>query len=97
MYNYNTVSEAVQGLSARGFTESFSLENDHLSSAALNLRLHPDHFEVIETHRFEGDTDPADEAVVYAIASKNGLKGVMVNAYGPYADSISAELIKKLS
>ncbi len=96
MITYNTVSEAVEGLHQRGYVEDFSLTNDHLSCAAHNLNLNPDEFEVDETHRFEGETDPADEAVVYGISSSNGLKGVMVNAYGTYAESASAELVKKL-
>lgn len=48
-------------------------------------------------YRFEGDTDPADEAVVYAIESKAGLKGILVNAYGLYANTMSNEIIQKLS
>jgi len=95
MITYNTVSEAVEGLHQRGYTEDFSLASNHLSCAARNLKLAPEEFEVDETHRFEGETDPADEAVVYGISSKN-LKGVMVNAYGTYAESASAELVKKL-
>ncbi len=50
-----------------------------------------------EVHRFEGDTDPADEAIVYAISStKHTIKGVLVNAYGMYSDSFSNELMAKL-
>lgn len=96
MHAYTTVTEAVNGLHARGFTEDFSFENDHLTCAALDLKLHPADFEVVETHRFEGESDPGDEAVVYAIESHGGVKGVMVNAYGIYAESTSAELVKKL-
>lgn len=96
MITYNTVSEAVEGLHQRGYLEDFSLASDHLSCAARNLKFNPDEFEVDETHRFEGETDPADEAVVYGISSNDGLKGVMVNAYGTYAESASAELVKKL-
>ncbi len=96
MQTYTTVSEAVEGLHARGYREDFSLSPDFISCAALDLKLHPADFEVNETHRFEGETDPADEAVVYAISSHQGVRGVMVNAYGTYAESISAELVKKL-
>jgi hypothetical protein len=56
----------------------------------------PGEFEIVEVHRFEGDTDPADEAVVYAIQSKHGEKGVLVNAFGVYSDRVSDELIEKL-
>lgn len=48
-------------------------------------------------HRFEGNTDPADEAVVYGIASLNGLKGVLVTGYGISAEGMGAEIAKKLS
>lgn len=96
MSAYTTVSEAVNDLHQRGFTEDFSFEDDHLGCAALALKLRPEEFEVVETHRFEGPSDPADSSVVYAIASHGGVRGVMVNAYGIYAESTSAELVKKL-
>lgn len=48
-------------------------------------------------HRFEGNTDPADEAVVYGIASLNGLKGVLVTGYGISAEGMGAEIAKKLA
>ena len=56
-----------------------------------------DEFEIDEVHRFEGETDPGDENIVYAISSTtHQLKGVLVNAYGMYADSTSAQIISKL-
>jgi hypothetical protein len=35
--------------------------------------------------------------VLYAIEAKDGSKGVLVNAYGIYADAASATMAKKLS
>jgi hypothetical protein len=52
----------------------------------------------METYRFEGDTNPSDEDIVYAIAAKDGgHKGVLTSAYGMYADGISAALQQKLT
>jgi hypothetical protein len=34
---------------------------------------------------------------VFAISSKDGIKGVLVDAYGMYAESLNEEMIKKLS
>jgi len=49
-------------------------------------------------YRFEGNSDPDDQDVVYAIESKDGaIKGVVSSAYGLYADDASAEMISKLS
>ena len=54
-------------------------------------------FEIVEFYRFEGDSDPSDEAVVYAIESTTGKKGVLVSGYGISAEGMSAEMAKKLT
>jgi len=60
-------------------------------------KFNPEDFKIVEVYRYEGDSDPADEAIVYAIESKNGLKGVLVNGYGISAETLSSEMAKKLS
>jgi len=96
MHAYDTMSEAVNDLKKRGYTLDFNLEEDKLVCNKTPLALQPDEFEITEVYRFEGNTDPADEAVVYAIESRHGQKGVLVNGYGPAADPMSDEMIKKL-
>jgi hypothetical protein len=93
--NYDTVTEAVAGLKERGYQLDFNLQENCI--VCNEDKFDPEDFEIVEVHRFEGNTDPADEAVVYAIESKTGLKGVLVSGYGPSADTMSAEMAKKLS
>ena len=83
-------------LKAQGFTYDCNPKDDCLECAALNLMVTPDDFEVIQVHRFEGMTDPEDQSVLYAITSKNGVKGTLVNGYGIYSDPISDKLMAKL-
>ena len=98
MYTYDTVSQAVNGLKQRGYAIDFNLEADKIICRQTPVSLLPSEFEITEVYRFEGNSDPADEAVVYAIESKNGaVKGIMSSAYGTYAESISTEMIQKLS
>lgn len=98
MESYDTVVAALDGLKKRGYKTDFNLAFDKLICNGPKICLNPDEFEITEVYRFEGETDPSDEAVVYAIESKSkGMKGVMVNAYGVYADLISDAMIKKLS
>lgn len=92
---YDTVSQAVSELKQRGYTLDFNLNESCLECQGQNFN--PKEFEITEFHRFEGNSDPADEAVVYAIESRNGLKGVLVNAFGVYSEPLSDEMIKKLS
>ena len=96
MYNYISLVDAIDDLRKRGYTEDFRLKADRLECSALQLEIHPEDFEITEVYRFEGATNPDDSSVLYAIEGKNGLKGVLTDAYGVYADSISTEMLEKL-
>jgi hypothetical protein len=95
MIVYDTVSEAINGLKERGFGLDFNLLENCIVCHADKFDVND--FEIAEVHRFEGNTDPSDEAVVYAIESVNGMRGVLVNGYGISAEGMSAEMAKKLS
>jgi len=92
---YDTVSEAVNELKQRGYTLDFNLKGNAIECKG--QKFNPNDFEITEFYRFEGNSDPGDEAVVYAIESRNGLKGVLVNAFGVYSEPVGDEMIRKLS
>lgn len=46
----------------------------------------PQQLTIVKTYRFEGASDPADMAVVYAIQTEDGEKAFLLNAYGTYSD-----------
>ncbi len=94
MYTYETVSGAVNGLKTRGYNMDFNLDENCI--ICHEEKFNPEDFEITEVYRFEGNSDPADEAVVYAIESNRGHKGVLVNGYGPTSESMSAEMARKL-
>lgn len=96
MYTYDTLSEAVNDLKKRGYTEDFGLRQDCIECAKQGLYLHPEDFMIDEFYRFEGNSNPDDSSVVYAISSKQGLKGVLIDAYGIYSEYMTEELVKKL-
>ena len=96
MFSYDTVTEALNGLKQRGYVIDFNIEKDCIACHRTNTVLTPAEFEITEVHRFEGNSDPADEAVVYAIESKHGEKGVLVNGFGVSADAMSDEMVEKL-
>jgi hypothetical protein len=95
MYVYDTVSAAVNGLKQRGYTMDFNLEENCLICE--DDKYHPEDFEITEVYRFEGESDPGDEAVVYAVEGNKGHKGVLVSGYGVSAVGIGAEMARKLA
>jgi hypothetical protein len=98
MYSYDTLSEAITDLQKRGYKGNLNLKNDVLACADTGLQLSPEEFHIDEVYRFEGETDPGDELILYAIGSeKYQYKGILVNAFGIYAEEPSSHLIAKLS
>ena len=98
MESYDTVVAALNGLKKRGYTTDFNIAFDKLICNETKGCLSPEEFEITEVYRFEGPTDPSDQAVVYAVESRsNNIKGVLVNAYGVYADLMSDAMIQKLA
>jgi len=96
MKSYDTLSEAIQDLQRRGYGNDFNLKPHCLECVSLKLEIHPEDFYVDEMHRFEGMSCTDDNSILYAISSKNGIKGTLVDAYGVYAENISEQMRKKL-
>lgn len=95
--DYKTLSEATDDLKARGYSEDFNLKQHCVECRNRNFEIPANEFEVDEVYRFEGQSNPSDSAVVYAISSeKHGIKGVLVDAYGVYADPLTTEMVEKL-
>ncbi|MFA4869995.1 MAG: phosphoribosylpyrophosphate synthetase [Pedobacter sp.] len=93
-----TVSEILNKLKDEGYTVDFNLKESCLECEGNYLQLMPGEFEVDRTFRFEGLSDPADEAIIYAISSeKHGIKGTLINGYGIYSDNIVDEMVKALN
>jgi hypothetical protein len=95
MYQYDSVAHAIEELRKKGFTEDFNLKENCIVCNAQQFS--SDQFEIKEVVRFEGDSDPGDEAIVYGIESHNGLKGVLVNGYGYSSEPMGEEIAQKLS
>ena len=93
-----TVSQAIDALRAEGYVEDFNLQQNCLECRSHNFRVFHDEFVIDKFYRFEGDSDPGDEATVYAIsAPKYGIKGVLVNGYGIYTDGVTDDMLKSLT
>jgi hypothetical protein len=93
-YHYETISVALEELRKLGFTVDFNLEENCIACGT--GKFEADEFEIMHVYRYEGNSDPGDEATVYAIKSNSGVKGVLVTGYGMSDDLISDKILKKL-
>lgn len=98
MRDFETLSEAMNGLREEGYMIDFNLKPNCLVCSKGEYSISADEFEIDKFYRFEGMSDPADSSILYAISSeKYGLKGQLVNAYSIYSEDSTDEIIKKLS
>ena len=92
-----TVSDALQRLSAAGYTDDYRAETLGLRSRSNGTVHAPDLFRVDEVVRFEGDSDPSDESAVFALTSDaDGTKGTYTVAYGTMMDALDADMVRRL-
>ena len=82
-----TVLDAVRLLESEGFGASFTLGPDGVRCGACGVDHAADTADVVRVYRFEGPSDPDEEAVVYALRCPVcGARGILVSAFGPGAD-----------
>lgn len=93
---YDTMLEAIEGLTQRGYTYNFHYENGALYCSGTDHCFQPDQLLITEVYRYEGISDPTDNSVVYAIESKDGHKGLLVDAYGAYSDEFKTDFLKDI-
>lgn len=95
--SYVTLSQTMNELRTEGYTEDFNLQQNCLECRNGQFKVFADEFKIDKFYRFEGESNPSDSSILYAISSdKHQLKGVLVNAYGIYSEQVTDEMLQKL-
>lgn len=97
-FTEKTLSEVIEVLRARGYTEDFNLLEENISYKKGGEKVNLHDIVIDKTYRFTGLNDLEDEAILYAMRNtRDGAKGTFVNGYGIYTDSRADEVIKKIT
>jgi|TARA_R110002110_G_scaffold80326_2_gene209238 hypothetical protein len=80
-----TLSQATTRLTRAGYDENYTARNGRLACGSGGTSRDPAKMAIDEIVRFEGESDPGDEAIVYALDAGHGHRGLYVAAYGPTA------------
>ncbi len=92
-----TLAATIDALARRGFTASFEPCPEGLRLSAGTRTYGPAEVTIRESYRFEGVSDPDDLSVVYAIEAADGTRGVLVDAFGAYADPAVARVLRDVA
>ena len=93
-----TLTEALDQLRAQGYTVDFyATEAGQLECLRCGTTMDPADVQVDVTIRFEGDTNPDDEDIVFGLVCDAGCKGTYSAAYGPSAPPADAAVVRHLA
>ena len=94
-----TVVGEIESLRGRGYGADFSVTADgQLRCDTCDHLVEPGGAVIESTARFEGASDPDDQAVVFGLRCDGcGVRGVLVAAYGPTATAEEAAVVTALS
>src|SRR3954447_25812986 len=93
----STVTEAIELLRGAGYTDDVDLIDDHVRCARTASSCELSAVQIDRTFRFEGDSDPADEAIVLGLRFPNSdVRAVLVSAFGQDAEPEVADFLAGL-
>lgn len=89
-YHYASVLKALEKLKSMGYTVDYNLQEQAIMDNPIN-------YEILHIYRYEGESNPDDEAIVYGIKTITGEKGVFVAGFSPNSESEAANVLNELS
>ena len=88
--------ECMNKLHEQGYKKQFKVTDGKLDCLECDTRYTAEQIKINEFYRFEGESDPADMSVVYAIETEDGLKGTLVESFGTYSEEGIGEFLQKV-
>jgi len=89
------LERCVKKLAENGYTDQFRVENGKLQSLIDSKKKYKaKDVKAVNFFRFEGDSNPDDMSILYAIETVDGQKGTLIDAYGNYSDDATGEFMQ---
>ncbi len=95
--NYDTLVEAIETLKKQGYQHNFNVTQNGLLVEGKGKSYIAEEVELHEFHRFEGNTNPADMSIVYAVQTNSGKRGLVVDSYGVNGSEITSKFMNKVA
>lgn len=89
-----TLSSCLNSLLATGYETQFKATKEGLKSLTTEKVYQPAEIKIKNFYRFEGESDPADNSILYAIETNSGERGTLTDAYGAYSDADVTKFIQ---
>ena len=88
---------AIARLERAGYTADFRAEGDRLRETGTRHSHAAGDAFIRDYYRFEGASDPDDMSVIYAVETRDGTRGTLIDAFGTYADPAIADVVNLMT
>ncbi|SHJ79799.1 hypothetical protein [Pseudozobellia thermophila] len=88
--------DLIHQYEAEGFTHQFRYGSGSLIDTETKKKYAPTDLRIVEEHRYEGMSNPSDLSILYVLRTNDGIKGLFLMAYGPHADTDTADFFKEV-
>ncbi len=89
-----TLTSCSNKLYSSGYTENFVAKEKGIEAPGVNKIYKPEEVRIVNFYRFEGESDPADSSILYAIETNDKVKGMLIDSYaGPYTNPFVSKFI----
>jgi len=92
-----TLSECIKIAVDRGYSENFRITASGLATEDEKSVYSPQDIRITNFYRFEGNSNPGDNSILYLIETDDRKKGTLVDAYGVYADTLISNFIRQVT
>ncbi len=92
-----TVIEVIARLREKHYIHDFEVSHGKLMCKETEECFGSDDVKIDKTYRFEGDSNPDDMSVLFAITANSGTQGVLIDAYGVYSSTEVSDFIKQVA
>ncbi len=84
--NMTELQKCLQLLQDKGFTDEYEIKDNKLHNLTQDKLYASSDVTAVNFYRFEGESNPDDMSILYAIETHDGRKGTVIDAYGAYSD-----------
>lgn len=96
-HKMKTLSECMATLKTHGFEQDFFVtEEGCIKNYESDKTWCPEEVKIENFYRFEGQSDPGDSSILYALETKDGVRGMISHPYGADSDGKVEDFIKQV-
>jgi hypothetical protein len=97
-HKMDTLVDRMNSLKEKGYTTEFKVEQGQLMPIESHdgVGVGPEQVKVVQHYRFEGESDPGDMQVLYAIETSEGKCGILTDGFGTYSNPEVSKFMGKV-